>query len=176
MGFDLVFAIRITIIECELGFDPTNVYFFDVGEPNVIVLVSQELCLHLEHLDLAYFLQIITDFEALLLTVFLILLILQHAQFFVQPTVIVAYLSLSGGFGGFIDRCKEVDLQMFSDADRVFDTALNVFDFAPISVTFVKHCGKFKLGLHFSLAARHALFFADLFAGGFETGYLGVAL
>ena len=78
MSFDLVFAIRFTIIERKFGFDSAYVNVPDVGNPNVIVLISQELYFHLENFDLAYFLQIVANFVALLDTVISVVLILQH--------------------------------------------------------------------------------------------------
>ena len=67
----------------------------DVRQPNIVVHVSQEFGLHLQHLNLTDLLQIVANLEALFEAVELVPFILKEGKFIRQLLVIEVYFCIS---------------------------------------------------------------------------------
>lgn len=63
-------------VSFRLG-DPAHMNVTNVGQPNIGILISYELALHLQKLDVARSLQVMSDFETLLFTVKFVLTMLK---------------------------------------------------------------------------------------------------
>lgn len=69
--------------------DSADLNVLDVGKIDVVVLIPEEFALHLQHLDLPYFLKVVANLEALFLSVILVLLVLEQGKLIWHVLVIV---------------------------------------------------------------------------------------
>lgn len=110
-------------------FELPAVDVFDLTEPNVTIFITDKLCLHLQYLDVSDLLDIVTNFLALAMCVLRILLLQQQVNFFLFRVRmhIIDFFSCCQ-IVRLVKWRKVLVVYCFTDACRVFQQRLNVFD------------------------------------------------